>query len=79
MIRELSELKWSASTTAEQFVNRVSDIRRRYKMVDSTVADDVFFIKPITKLPNYGGMAPMKAHYEFLIQDEEEKGKLKYK
>lgn len=78
VIRELSELKWSASMTAEQFVNRTSDVRRRYKMVDSEVADEVFLIKLITELPSHGGLAPMKAHYEFLMREEDEKNKLKY-
>lgn len=76
VIRELTELKWTPAMRAEQFVNKLSDIRRRYKMVDSLVADEVFIIKLVSELPN--GMETMRTHYDLILGDEDQKNKLKF-
>ena len=53
--------------SAEQFINRLNDVRTRYKLV-ANATDGVFTIKLISEMPN--AMGSVKTHYEFLMCDE---------
>ena len=74
--KELADLKWTSAMNAEQFVNRLNDVRARYKTVVNNATDDAFTIKLISELPN--DMEAIRTHYEFLMCDEAERKRVSY-
>ena len=48
--RELTELRWKNNMDAGQFINRLNDVRLRFKSIDPNTADDAFIFKLIGEL-----------------------------
>ena len=68
---ELIELQWTRSTTAEQYINALNVIRRKFKLLDGKIADKRFILKMIKDMPSC--LSSLKVHYDYLLRVKKEK------
>lgn len=70
LTEQMMRLEWTREESADQFINKVSDIRRKFQSIDANTKDDKFIFMILNKLPK--GMIAIKSDFDYRIKIKEE-------
>lgn len=76
IIEAMNDLEWTRTMSAEQYVTKLNEIRRKKKTIDPNSKDFEFIQKLVRDMPSCLGH--VKVNYDFMMHDSTKKNDLKY-
>lgn len=68
---ELTNLKWTRTMSADEYISKLNVIRQKFKQLDSKCTDDRFIQKLIYDMPSC--LTSLKTNYDYQIRDKGDK------